>query len=195
MLMCGMFLAGCSGGKPVASNPDLYRQERIMAVDHWDNIAETVAKRIFAIYEQRDDLISKPVYVRAPNGTPFSGAFTQQLKTRLVTKGMQVSERKEADSLVLDYDLQVVSHNPDTPNTTSLVTQLGIGIANVFSGKYTSSTDTELIISSRISHYNRYVLHLTTVCYIPEEELQQYIWAHPLETKSETSRTIQVIGK
>ena len=187
-------LTGCSKSRPLATNPPLYTQEKLQAVDHWDNVANTVAMRVQKSLEDRRDLINKPIYVQLPDDRPFSMAFYNLLRTRLVSKGMQVSDKPEPDSLTLNYNVQTVLHESGASWTPSLAS-MGIGIVNMVSGSYTSRSDHEIIVNTSMLYKNRYVMHLSTVCYIDDDEWPMYISPESFDPSGARSRTVRLVDR
>ena len=187
-------LTACSKSRPLAVNPPLYKQEKLQAVDHWDNIANTVAMRVQKSLLDRRDLINKPIYVQPPNDRPFSMAFYNLLRTRLVSKGMQVSDKREADSLVLNYNVQTVLHESSASWTPSLAS-MGIGIINLVTGSYTTRSDHEIIINTDMLYKNRYVMHLSTVCYIDDDEWAMYISPESFDPNGSQTRTVRLVDR
>lgn len=167
-------LMGCAQNRPLAQNPPLYAQDKLQSADHWDNVADTVALRIQKSLEDRRDLINKPLYVQPPNDRPFSLAFFNLLRTRLVSKGMQVVEKKEADCLEVRYEVQTILHE-DTAEWAPSLAAMGIGVANFVTGKYASLSEHEIIINTSMVHNNRFVMHLSTICYINDREWPMYM--------------------
>lgn len=195
VLIMGFFLAGCTGNRPIATNPPLYQQTKLNAVDHWDNIADAVATHLNTTYQKRYDLIDKPVYVSRPNDRPFSVAFQSLLKTRMVRKGMQVSEKLEPDGLLLEFNVQAVVHEDSPGFFVSSLENLGIGILSVFSNKYGSASQHELLINSSLSYRNRYALHMSTPCYINDADWHLYVPSGMREADADTTRRIRVTGR
>ena len=187
-------LTACSTSRPLATEPPLYEQQKVQAVDHWDNIANTVATRVQKSLSERRDLINKPIYVQPPNDRPFSMAFYNLLRTRLVSKGMQVSDKREADSLVLNYSVQTVLHESSASWTPSLAA-MGIGIVNLVTGSYSSRSDHEIIINTEMLHKNRYVMHLSTVCYIDDDEWAMYISPESFDPNGSQTRTVRLVDR
>ena len=191
MLAVSIFLGGCASTEiPLAATPPLYSQEKLQAADHWDNVANTVAMRIQKSLEDRPDLVNKPVYIVLPNSRPFSQAFQSLLTTRLVSKGMQVSEVREADSLILEYDVQMLIYESSRRDWIPSLAAMGIGLADMVTGKYTSASDHEIIINSHISHNGRYVMHLSSINYINDADWGMYVSPQSFDPSAERTRNV-----
>ncbi|MDR2488732.1 MAG: hypothetical protein LBD42_04495 [Desulfovibrio sp.] len=187
-------LTACSRSRPLATNPSLHTQEKLQAVDHWDNIADTVAMRVQKSLEDRRDLINKPIYIQPPNDRAFSMAFYDLLRTRLVSRGMQVSDKREADSLMLNYSVQTVLHD-SSANWTPSLAALGIAVVNSVTGSFTTRSDHEIIINSDMVYKNRYVMHLSTVCYIDDKEWPMYISPESFDPNGAQTRTVRLVDR
>ena len=187
-------LTACSKNRPLATNPPQYEQDKLQAVDHWDNIADAVAIRIRKCLEDRRDLINKPLYVQPPNERPFSMAFYNLLRTRLVSKGMQVSDKRELDSLVVNYSVQTVLHESSSDWLPSL-RAMGIGIVNLVTGSYTTRSDHEILINATMLHKNRYVMHMSLPYYIDDDEWAMYISPESFDPNGSQTRTVRLVGR
>ena len=196
MLAVSIFLAGCASTEiPLAETPPLYAQQKVQAVDHWDNVANTVAMRIQKSLEDRPDLVNKPIYVVLPNSRPFSMAFHKLLLTRLVSKGMQVSEARESDSLVLDYDVQMILYESNRRDWLPSLAAMGIGIADMVTGGYTSASEHEIIINSHIAYQNRYVMHLSSIHYINDDDWGLYVSPQSFDPAADSTRNVPLTNR
>lgn len=194
LLALAGLLTGCSTSRPLATHPPLYTQEKLQAVDHWDNVANAVAMRVQKTLEDRRDLINKPIYVQPPNDRPFSQAFYNLLRTRLVSKGMQVSDKREADSLVLSYNVQIVLHESRASWAPSL-RGMGIGIVNLVTGQFTTRSKHEIIVNTSMVYKNRYAMHLSTVYYIDDDEWHMYISPESFDPNGGRTRTVRLVDR
>lgn len=193
MLAMSVFLGGCAPSIPLAANPPLYPQEKLQAADHWDNVANEVAMRIQKSLEDRPDLVNKPIYVQLPNSRPFSIAFYNLLKTRLVSKGMQVSDRPEMDSILLEYSVQTILYEGSRTDWLPSLAGMGIGIANAFAGQYSTTSDHEIIINASMVHNNRYVMHVSHIHYINDDDWALYMDPNSFDVNADTSRQIRLV--
>lgn len=191
-----MFLSGCASTEiPLASTPPLYSQEKLQSVDHWDNVADRVAMRVQKTLEDRRDLVNKPIYVKPPNDRPFSLAFYELLRTRLVSKGMQVSAKPEPGGMILDYDVLVVVHNSSRREWLPGLSNLGIGVANLFTGEYTSASKHEIVINARILDGNRFAMHVSHIHYIDDDEWQMYFSPESMDPLSQGTRNVHITNR
>ncbi len=196
-VICAAFAvsAGCATPeKPVASTPPLHEQDKLRAVDHWDNLADTVAKRVQKTLEDRPDLIAMPLYVQPPNDRPFSIAFYNLLRTRLVTKGMQVSEQLEPCSLVIEYDVQTVQHESGGSWSPSLA-GVGMGLAGLVTGGYGVPSRNEIVLNTRMAYQNRYVMHLSQLAYIDDDEWAMYISPESIDPQNASTRRVRIVSR
>jgi hypothetical protein len=189
-------LGGCASMDiPLSEAPPLYSQEKIRAADHWDNIADSVALRIQKTLEERPDLVHRPLYVQLPNSRPFSRALYKLLTTRLVSKGMQVSGRVEPDSLLLEYDLQLIRYKGSRENWMPGLASLGLALANAAGAGYGIASDHEIIINFRMIHNNRHVMHLSRIFYINDQDWALYADANPADGKADNSRRVPLVSR
>ncbi len=193
LLSVSIFFAGCTSTRiPVAERPPLYSQEKIQAVDHWDNIAIYVAERVQKTYEDRKDLVGRPIYIQPPNDRPFTKAFSSLLHTQLVSRGMQVSKEMEPDSVRLSYNLQLVNFDPSRTGWLPSLADVGLGVVNMVTGLYTTHSDQELIVNSSMVEGNRYAMHISKIYYINDDDWALYFNPVLGDEASESSRTVHL---
>ncbi len=92
--------------------PNAYRlstQPKMQAVHHWSVLAEDVANVVYLKLMESFSENQFPLYVASAGITPFDKGFHELLITRLVEKGLPVSNNYK-DPLVLSFDTQVVNH-------------------------------------------------------------------------------------
>lgn len=196
MLLLITFFAGCTRSHvPVPEKPVAYAQEKAQAVDHWRDIAVDVADKIRDALVERPDLVTKPVYVTAPNSRPFMLAFHQLLKTELVSHAIQVSEQREEDTVQVEYDVLTVLHDSSRFNAGvySWLADLGIGLGRLFSGS--SGSDNEIVVNVRMAYNNRYVVHRSYTRYINDDDWMLYLNPESLDPSSGKTRVIRVTNR
>ena len=175
MLALSVLFAACTRGSvPPQENPVRYAQERVQAAEHWRDIAVEVADKVRDALVARDDLVTRPIFVVSPDSREFMLGYYELLKTELVSRGIQVSERREGDAVELDYDVLLVTHDPS---------------------RSSSVPQNEIVVNSRLSHNNRYVLHLSSIRYINDRERAMYYGPEALNPSSGRSRTIRVVNR
>ena len=187
-------LTACSSTRPIATKPPLYTQEKLEAVDHWDNLANQVAERVKKSISERRDLINKPLYVQPSGDRPFALAFHELLSTRLVSKGLQVSHRPESDTITLTSTVQMVLHESRASWVPSLA-GLGIGVLNLVTGSYTTRSRHEIIVNTDMMYKNRYVLHLSSVHYIDDDEWEMYLGPESFDPNGGKNRTVRLVSR
>lgn len=196
MLALTVFLAGCSRSHvPVPEKPVAYTQEKAQAAEHWRDIAVDVAEKVRDALVERTDLTTKPVYVVAPNSRPFMLSFNQLLRSELVSRAIQVSERRESDTVQIEYDVITVHHDSSrfSSGVYSILADMGIGLGRLFSGS--SGSDNEIIVNVRMAYDNRYVVHRSYVRYINDADWELYLSPESFEPSSGGNRTIRVTNK
>ena len=196
ILMLGVFamplvLWGCVQTTiPLATAPPLYEQYKLQSADHWDTVAEGVASRVQKTLEDRPDLIGKPLYIAPPNDGIFTRTFASLLRSRLVSKGMQVSEFHEADAITINYNVQMVLHDSGRGDYGVGLANLGIAVGGVFTGGYTTTSDHEVVINTYMVHRNRYAMSLSQVCYIHDKDWNLYFDPDMLRRKTESADSV-----
>lgn len=196
MLLLIAFFAGCTRSHvPVPEKPVAYTQEKSQASDHWRDIAVDVADKIRDALVERPDLLTKPIYVVAPNSRPFMLTFHQLLKSELVSRAIQVSEQREPDAVEVEYDVLTVLHDSSRFNAGvySWLADLGIGLGRLFSGS--SGSDNEIVVNVRMAYNNRYVVHQSYIRYINDEDWALYLSPESLDPRSGKSRVIRVTNR
>ncbi|MDL2210817.1 hypothetical protein LJC26_08465 [Desulfovibrio sp. OttesenSCG-928-O18] len=193
MLALIAFFAGCTRSNvPVPEKPVAYTQEKSQAADHWRDIAVDVADKIRNALVERDDLVTKPLFVVPPNSRPFMLAFHQLVKTELVSRAIQVSEQREADSVQVEYDVLTVLHDHSRfgDGIYSWLADLGIGMGRLFSGS--SGSDHEIVVNVRMAYNNRYVVHLSYIRYINDADWPLYLDAASVDPSGGKNRTVRI---
>ncbi len=195
VLAVGVFFVGCTTSRvPVPENPKAYTQEKAQAADHWRDIAINVAERVRHALLERNDLIAKPIYVLPPNSRPFMLTFHQLLKTEMVSRALQVSEKREGDTLQLEYDVVTVLHDRSRMDGGIYTRLADLGLTVTGSGP-PSGSDHEIVVNVRMAYNNRYVLHLSYIRYINDADWPMYISPEALEPGSGGTRTVRVINR
>ncbi len=174
-LLLVAFLAGCHSNIPVAENHRAYPQTKLEATDHWRDIAVDVAERVKkALHDRKEDLLDRPIYVQGLNDQAFVQVFSELLKTELVSRGLLVSPERAPNSLVLEYEVQMVRFTEDRLGD-GVLPAVGLAVADVFSGnRYTDPSSYEVIVTSKVINDNRFVIHTSTVAYINDGDRALY---------------------
>lgn len=191
-----IFSTGCSRSNvPVPEKPIAYTQEKVQAAGHWRDIAVDISEKIRDALVERTDLTLKPVYVAIPDGGSFMISFHQLLLSELVSRAIQVSETREPDAVLVEYDVITVRHDPSrfSGGIYSHLADLGVGISRLFTGP--SGSDNEIIVNVRMAYDNRYVVHRSYVRYINDAEWKLYFSPGSFGSASGTTRPIRVINR
>lgn len=168
---------------PVAANHLAHSQLVVQAGEHWRDLASDIGARVLKAYEDRSDLLDRPLYLPPPNNRPFSVAFYQLLRSELVSRGLQVSYLKEARSVVLEYSVQTVPFDSARRNEPGRFAEEG------------AASDSEIIVSARMFYRNRFVMHASSVRYINEADLALYLDPQSFDPLAASSRSIRISGK
>ncbi len=94
---------------PVPNAYCLSTQQKMQAVHHWSVLAEDVASIVYLKLMESFSENQFPLYIASAGITPFDKGFHELLITRLVERGLPVSNNYK-DPLVLSFDTQVVTH-------------------------------------------------------------------------------------
>ena len=185
-----LLATGCASSQtslPMAKAPEQFQQYKVQSADHWDTVANEVVDRVRKTQEDRPDLIALPIYVAPPNEGVFVKAFASLLRSRMVTKGMQVVEYPEPNALVLNYNVQLVSHDSSRGDYGVGVAALGMAVVGIFTGGHTTPSDHEVIINTTLVHHNRYAMSLSQVCYINDADWELYLDPSMLRRQTESA--------
>lgn len=168
---------------PVPVNATSYAQITAQASEHWRDMAVYTASRVYKAYEDRSDLLERPIFIAQPNNRPFTVAFYHLLRTELVSRGLQVSNNKEPNSVILEYSVQTVPFDPSRFDN-----------AKRYDGEGTAS-DHEVIVNSRLFYRNRFVMHCSSIRYINDGDLPLYVDPQVADPMAESTRSIRITGK
>lgn len=211
-----LFTGGCASQLPIPATYPISTQRKAKAAHHWDVLADDIALQTQIAAFGKDSVIKgQTLYVRElREKTPFNQAFRNFLITRLVNRGLQVSDRPEA-SVLIDYDTQLIRHASNRythiPGTlTALasglwvihdIVEAGVGaapgtlglaaVADWGLGYYAGgASHTELIVTTSIVTDNQYRLRKSSVYYIEEEDSDLFVEALERPTKR-----MEVVGR
>lgn len=193
---------------PLATSYPVTTQNKMQAVHHWDVLAADVADRLKTTIDLTfpDATVKPPVFIRFTKeyeDVPFGKAFYHLLRTQLVQRGVNVVTNTEySDTLLLDYDMQVVFHKDRrlTYPTPGIFTALGGGVwlmahgaehwdpsglaalpalvaadAYALSERYMpGETNTEVLISTTVTSNDQYIFGYNDIYYINDGDYEQY---------------------
>lgn len=209
-----VLLSGCGTAQvPHTQNHPVSYQKVARATSHWDILADDVAAQTVAAIGTQ-----KTIYVTAPTeATDFNRAFHNFLITRMVNKGIPVSNQK-VGAIEVQYETQVVRHNSERraykPGT---ITMLAAGLmvaynvpnwthsadkAAAFLGAAAgadaavstdagSPTKTELVVTTSAIEGGRYLLRKTDIYYLEPEDTSLFMH---IERQSTPVREFNVVG-
>jgi hypothetical protein len=217
VIILALLAGGCASQLPLATNHPLTTQKKIRASHHWDVIADDVANQtLVASLKKSGGFSGRTLYVQAPtDNTPFNKAFRNFLITRMVNRGMPVSNSKEG-ALEVQYELQLVRHHSsrythtpgsltaltagiavirDVIDSGSIPTLLGLSaLADWGLGYYSGGpTQLELIITTSVLNNGTYGLRKSDVYYIQDADSDLFMEA--LEPSEQPVKQWQIVGK
>jgi hypothetical protein len=189
ILITSFLLLACSENTaPVAAGFKKSYQPKIQAAEHWRSIAADVADRVLFAVMDRPDLQEKPLFVALPNNRPFSVAFYHLLRTELVSRGLQLSYKREPQAVAVEYAVQTVLF--DSSRFGSITESMGISSGN----GGISPSNNEIIVNARMFFQNRFVMHASAVRYINDADLPLYLDPQLADPLAESTRSIRVVS-
>ena len=214
-LMLIPFLLGCSGNGDYSKYPyaEAYpatNQQRMQAAHHWDELAKIEAKNMLCRLPDK----TTPIYIKnmsesfknneyeyTVKASPFKEAFRNLIISQLVKQnGVIVQNKPTSKSVIVDYDVQVLTHkdrgylNPK-PGTYALI---AANIAMIYSAQYwhdpellaiplvaqlewfnqskgTKASPVEVIVTTRASNGNNIIMSDSRIYYINVGDADHYM--------------------
>lgn len=192
---------------PSATMHPYSTQQKMQAAEHWNVLAENEAKLI------TEKLPNSPlIYIsctsnsncgeRMADSTPFSEAYSQLLTTHLVNNGVMVAIDNEPDALMLEYQVQVVTHNDRAnlpllkpgalsagagaaygiyhavehwsyPGLAAIPLVIGADVYN-YNKEVTDASNSEVLVTTRVRDGNRIVVSDSRVYYFNAGDVSHY---------------------
>lgn len=216
-----VFILSACGRRPipVATSYQATTQHKMQAAHHWNVLAAHVAKRLKNTLDLTfPESVIKPAvhirYTKDREGIPFGKAFYHMLRTQLLQKGVVLLTNTDyQDTLILDYDMQVLHHKDRrlTYPPPGIFTGLAGGIwliakavddwsypelailpfatvadAGLMMDYYLpGETNTEVIITTSVTMDNQYIFGDTGIYYINSGDEDHYY---------EANRTFQIVS-
>ena len=190
---------------PIPTGYHLSAQYKMQALYHWSLLAEDIANLLKARFETEKIALSEPVYIASFGTAPFEKAFRELLITRMVEKGLAVSDRP--CPLLLDAGIQIVTHAREIIRTPmgvykslapGLYVKRDIPLAgwegrtravekvvrsaeiNTEAGRYTVALPkNEIMITTSLTSDGRYVLRNSAIYYIEDSDWSHYVRKTP----------------
>lgn len=182
-------------------------QQKMQAAEHWNVLAENEAKLI------TEKLPNSPlIYIsctsntncgeRMADSTPFSEAYSQLLTTHLVNNGVMVAIDNEPNALMLEYQVQVVTHNDrgnlrrtkpgeltagaaaayaiyqaaenwSNPGLVAVPLVIGADVYN-YNRVETKASNSEVLVTTRVRDGNRIIVSDSRVYYFNAGDASHY---------------------
>jgi len=118
-LMLAPFIIGCSSTYSKFPRAEIYPttyQKKMQAANHWDELAKIEAKNTI----DKLPIASSSIYInksyasnngeQSLSGSPFKKAFRELITSQLVQQGANVVVDPYNKSIVINYDVQVLTH-------------------------------------------------------------------------------------
>ncbi|MDL2314596.1 hypothetical protein LJC36_06405 [Desulfovibrio sp. OttesenSCG-928-C14] len=186
-LVVGALLCGCNySPAPVAANHEAYLQLRIQASEHWRDMASEIADRVVLAVLDRQDVRARSIHVAMPARNDFSLVFYNLLRTELVSRGLQITERRESRGILLEYEVQLVAFDQSRFQDQPLY--LG--------DRYAENANTEVVVTARLATLNRYFMHCSVIRYINDADYHLYRTLRPEDLPPPSrNRSIRVVNR
>jgi hypothetical protein len=197
--LVALMLSSCATSIPQAENIPNSKQKKVMAVQHWGWIANDAVVQTKLALSKKAFAKSQPLYVTDDVNTDFGRGFRKYMIAALIDEGFTVSTKKEG-AIELGYEAQVIRHEsafdplafgykPGMAAGTVTgfwvlrnaiqhwsTTSAGIGSVaaaagyDVYKSLNPGETGVELLISTSITHQDRYVMLNADAYYIEKGE-------------------------
>lgn len=198
-LVLGLALmTGCATSIPQAENFPQSKQKKLMAAQHWNLVAHDAVQRTRLILSEKGFADDTPLYILENKSTVFDHAFRKYMIANFIDAGAVVSTKKEG-ALEINFDTQVIKHaaffEPDRYgykpgmatagvggfwvlrdvvkdlNFLNGLATLGIaGAYDAYKAKNPGETGVELLLTTSITHRDRYVMLNADAYYIENAE-------------------------
>lgn len=147
---------------PKPTNFEISQQPMIQAAQHWDLVAEEVAREVDGYIENGQHDVG--IYIKVENPSPFESAYSEYLKGHLTRKCYSICTENDC-LLKLTINTQVVDH-PTFPVYTGNVID--------FEKKYNRLEQKELVLSQDLHYQGRIVGTMTRTLYFKNSEVDNY---------------------
>jgi hypothetical protein len=176
LIVLSLGLISCANQVPAPSAYEASYQPKMMAAQHWNLLATSVAQRLQAALSGLNGEDKLVMHVqRSPNATVFNSAFHDMLETQLMQHGFGVTRNPGSASLRVEYDVKYAGNADFDINT---------GYADVTGG------DDDIVVTVSVLNDGRYIARITEIFYIDEASAAEYLAANPAP-----SRLIEVVGE
>lgn len=218
LLLILLVFSGCASTIPEPISYPYSQQHKMQASHHWEVLAADLANRINNQLVLTDN-IYKAVFVKQTCGSEaapcsqgetgsFNEAFRDLLITYLVDFGIPTRNEKSAESMDIDYKVQVVRHNAERRRSlqpgllsslsaavvvlrdapSELVTMAAGVAADVANTSLVVNGHYEVIITTSIVKKGKYLFRSSDIYYINDKDFWHYLDQMP------TTRTIRLTG-
>ncbi len=169
-----------------------------MAAQHWNLVAQDAVERTRLTLANKGFASDTPLYIMPNTKTVFNHAFRKYLIANFIDAGSVVST-KQKGALELEFDTQVIKHantlNPESVGYKPGMATVGVsglwvlrdvfehlnffnGLATVgmagaydaYKAKNPGETNVELMLTTQITHLDRYVMLNADAYYIENAE-------------------------
>ena len=197
-------LGGCATKSPIplAENFELTVQPKVRSAGHWELLSRDVVAQTLETLEKAGVDPNSQLYVALPHSpSDFDVAFRDFLITKLVQTGAGVRQSSDPTLLEVTYHTQVVRHNSERPHfipgqftmlasglmaayglhgqhiDVKLLATLGLTSAIDYSASVYSGgpTNTEMILTTTVTHGGQYTARKTDVYYLENADVPLFM--------------------
>ncbi|MFH0728852.1 MAG: hypothetical protein V2B19_21265 [Pseudomonadota bacterium] len=146
-----LFLGGCASPPitsqvPIPAAYPISTQQQMQAARHWMELAQDVAAEMKQRIEDYRGNEQTALYICPSGISPFQKAMYDLLVTEFVKSGIRVSNNDQ-ESLVLNFDIQVIRHPRRVINTSA-------GVYKSLAPGFFVRRDTPLVGGNRVKSEN-----------------------------------------
>lgn len=195
-----LVLSGCfytnAAQVPMAKTYPYSEQQRMQAAHHWQVLAEYEATGILQQPHLRATPLYLPKHTDHPRGE-FARGYRSLLTSELVSGGAIV-QKEPGGAATVDFDVEVINHSdrgfirpyPGTMTLAALATGISVLVApssnaalalippvagaDVTSGSWTSVSQEEVIITTKITDNERVLYSSSNIYYINQGDRRHY---------------------
>lgn len=193
-----VLLSGCFAvmtlQAPIATSYGISEQQKMQAAHHWLVLAEHEAHNMLV----NPTLSGKALFIEPGEGADFTRGFESLLTSELVTRGGFV-RTDAANAALVDTRIQVVRHKDRdfvrAPQGALTALATGIAVATIpynhwaepalalipaaaagdaFSGNWLSRSNTEIIVTTRVTENSRILYSSSNIYYINSGDNDHY---------------------
>lgn len=175
---------------PISTGYHLGTQQKMQAMQHWDQLADKVATQGSQAFEHFFPGGGMEIYVAPAGTTPFAKVYREALITHLVAQGVPVGFSPE-NSVIVEVKTELINHSRALSRTTDGFRRsvepgfvqrrdgngrfLPVPIVAEESGYLQGDTpNAEIQVTTSLVHQNAYIYRDSSIFYVNETEWRHY---------------------